>query len=237
MNTFSISEIIDETIDFFKQHYEYILPFSLFYTILSVLLTFIPAGTNLVIQLLILPLGFSYPFFAHRYEQLKVKSFKYFFEVYNYFFKYFGAKIISGIIILILLSPILINMYELLGNYDNDMQKLMQAYIEHKIKLPDNLALPMLICPLLLIFSLPFILYIEYIAIIDNYNLIDALKQSYNIGFRFYTKIFTILLLSFVATFAGLLTLGFGFIVILPFIYLLHYFSYKKISQLAGINS
>lgn len=239
MNSFSISETIDETIDYLKQHYEYVLPFSLFYVILTIVLSLVEIDpkARLLIQLIVLPLSFSFQYYALKYNQTGLKSFKHFFEVYTCFFKYLGTKIVSGIIILILISPILFTMFQLVENYNFDTEKLMHDIQKQSIKLPANMSLTILISSLLVIFSLPFLLFIEYIAIIDNYGVFESLKLSYHIGSKYYAKIFGILVLSFIATFAGILTCGFGFIVILPFIYLLNYFTYKKLSKLMGIET
>lgn len=229
MHSIKIREIFDQSVDFFKQHYEFLLPFSLLYFVLNLPQQFIKSVWMMPVMLIVMPLSFAIPFFVDRLHRGQEKKFSLFFEVYNYFFKYFAITILRGIIILILLSPFLYTFMDVIKEYDFDMHKLNDAIQAQSIHVNDNTIISMVASFLLVIFSLPFLLLNEYFGILDDYSIADSFKKAYEAGVRNYFSLFGILILSFIILFAGLCACCIGVIFALPLIYIIYYYTYRAI--------
>jgi hypothetical protein len=214
--------------DFIKSHYEYILPFSLAYLVIQVGLSIIKSPFTLPFSLLLLPLSFAIPYFAHKIEMGSQKRFGLFFEVYSYFFKFFGLAIMKYLIVIIIFSPFLFNIADVLKEFNYDVDKMMLAIQSKEYVLNTATLLNFLGCTVLMLLITPFILFVEFFAILNDEGIMESFKKSYAYGVKFYFSIFMILILAFAATFAGMCTCGFGLIVILPYIYLLFYYAFKN---------
>jgi len=227
MQKLKISDLINKSIDFIKAHYEYILPFSLLYVILQLPSGFIKSAWMLPLSLLLLPLAFSIPYFANKVENGEPKRFGLFFEVYSYFFKFFGIAFVKWMIMLLIFSPLMINLVDVLKDFNYDAEKLMLA-IQTKNYIPNqSTVLTFFGCMFLFLFLLPFIMFVEFYAILDDLDIMESFKKSYEIGVRNYMTILLILIVAFAATFAGMCTCGIGLVLAIPFIYLLFYYAYK----------
>jgi uncharacterized membrane protein len=229
MNSLKIREIFNQSVDFFKLHYEYLLPFSLLYFVLNLPQQFIKSVWMMPVMLIVMPLAFAVPYFVDRITRRQEKKFSLFFEVYNYFFKYFAISILRGIIILILLSPFLYTFMDVIKEYDFDMQKLNEAIQANSIHLSENTIISMVVSFLIVVLCLPFLLLNEYFGILDDYSIIDSFQKAYEAGVRNYFSLFGILILSFVILFAGLCACCIGVIFALPLIYIIYYFTYRAI--------
>ena len=232
MSSLHIREIFDKSVDFFKAHYEYLLPFSLLYFLLQLPPSIIKSIWMTPLSVLIIPLGFSIPFFADRIHRGEQKRFGLFFDIYNFFFKYFGFTLLRGLIILLLLSPFLYSFIDVMKEYNYDMEKINQAIAMKTIHFSGNSLLMMGISMLLVLLSLPFILFPEFYGILDGHGILDSFKMAYESGARHYFKIFGIVVLSVLILFAGLISCCIGLIFALPIIYLMYYFAYRTIEPL-----
>lgn len=227
MNKFNIKELMNKSIDFIKAHFEYLLPFSLVYLVVQVGLNFIKSPYTLPFSILLLPLSFAIPYFAHKINTGSEKRFGLFFEVYSYFFKFFGIAFIKYIIVLIIYLPFIINIVDVLKEFNYDVDAMMQAIQSKSYVLNSATLLNMLGCTMLMLVVFPFILFVEYFAILDDENIIEAFKKSYAYGVKYYFSIFMVLIIAFVVTFISLcISCGIVLIVSIPFIYLLFYFAF-----------
>lgn len=234
MSSLHIREIFDKSVDFFKAHYEYLLPFSLLYFLLQLPPSIIKSVWMTPLSVLVIPLGFSIPYFTDKVLRGTEKSFGLFFEIYSFFFKYFGFTLIRGLIILILLSPFLYSFIDVMKEYNYDMEKINQAMMMKTIHFSKNSLIMMGISMLLVLFSLPFILFPEFYGILDGYGFGDSFTKAYEAGAKHYFKIFGIVILSVFILFAGLCACCIGLIFALPIIYLMYYFAYRTIEPLKG---
>lgn len=228
MNKFSLKDLMNSSSDFIKAHYEYILPFSLVYLVVQVGLSLIKSSFTLPFSLLLLPLSFSIPFFAHKLHTGSEKRFGLFFEVYSYFFKFFGLAVIKYIILVIIFSPFLLSIADVLKEFNYDIDKMMQSIQDKSYVLNSATLLNFVGCAFLFLLITPFILFVEFFAILNDEDILKSLKKSYASGVKYYFSIFSILIISFVVTFIGMCTCGFGLIVALPYIYLLFYFAFRR---------
>ncbi len=235
MNKINVSEITDKAVDFYKSHYEYLLPFSLFYVLINLPLklpfSYGPLnGVILPLTILVLPLAFSIPFFAEKISQNETKKrFGLFFEIYNYFFKFFGIQLLRWLIILVMLLPFILSFVEVLSGYDYDPEKLQKA-IDNRTFVPSfRLLITLLVTFFLMIFSAPFLLFVEYYGILDGHSITSSFVKSYHLGASQYLKILSIILLSFLAAVAGIMACVIGFVFAFPFIYLLYYYTYRAL--------
>lgn len=228
MNKFNIKELMNKSSDFIKAHYEYILPFSLVFLVVQLGLNLIKSSFTLPFSILLLPLSFAIPYFAHKLNSSSEKRFGLFFEVYSYFFKFFGIAIIKYIIVLIIYLPFIINIVDVLKEFNYDVDAMMQAIQSKAYVLNSATLLNVLGCTMLMLVVFPFILFVEYFAILDDESILDSFKKSYAYGVKYYFSIFMILIIAFVVTFIGMCTCGFGLIVAIPYIYLLFYFAFRS---------
>lgn len=230
MNTIHIREAFDKSVDFMKAHYEYILPFSLLFILLQLPPQFIPSTAMTIYTLLLIPLGLSIPYFADSVQRGQEKKFSTFFEIYRYSGKIFGVTIIKCLIILLLVSPFLYVFMDTLKEYDYDMQKINQAIQLRTIELPTNTLSMFGISLLLLLFCMPFILFNEYFAVLNNMGILESFQKSYEVGVRNYFKIFGVVIVSMIFVMLGFLACGIGLIFAFPMVYLLYYFAFRQVA-------
>jgi hypothetical protein len=220
---------VTKTIDFMKMHYEYILPFSFLFFVLTLFLGFISAQFKLIMLLLILPLTLSVPYFVHKIEQGSQKKFGLFFEVYNSFFKFVGANVLKSFIIVVILSPMFYLMADVMEQFNFDENKLKLA-LENKSFVPSkNLSITTFICIFLVLFSLPYILFVEYFAVLGDKGIGASFKHAYHLGSKYYFPLILLLIVQFsILTLGTILTCGFVFLIAFPFFNILYYYIYKQ---------
>lgn len=227
-NTFSIGSIWQKSVDFFKAHYEYILPFSFIYFILQLPSALIKSAWTLPFTLLLLPLSFSVSYFAHKVETGTPQRFGLFFEVYTYFFKFFGINLLRYLIILLLFIPVGIDLYSLLEPFNYDAEAMIKAIQQKQFALPSPLLIKIVALSMIALVIYPFLLFQEYFAILDDQSIFAAFKNGFLFGAKNYFRIIGVVLIAFAATFAGMCTCGFGLIATIPFVYLMLYFAYRE---------
>jgi uncharacterized membrane protein len=233
MNKLNIREIINQSIDFFKMHYEYLLPFSLSYIVFNLPSSFIKSVWTLPLTILIMPLAFSIPYFADRIERHQEKKFSLLFEIYHYALKYFAFTILRGIILMILLAPFIYSVWDIVGSYDFDMEKFNEAIKVQAVDFSSESKVMMAISFILVLFSMPFILFAEYFGILDGHSILKSFALSFSAGKNHYVSIVLILIISMMLLFGGLISCCIGLVFALPLMYLIYYFTYRAICPIS----
>lgn len=233
MYNFRIREVLNSAMDFFKMHYEYLLPFSFLFFVFSLLFGFVKNEFTLLLFILVLPLTISIPYFAHKLQRGgESRRLGLFFEVYSSTFKFYGVMGLKIISMLILLSPMLYLMSDVMAKFNFDENQLKLA-IENGEFIPSkNLSITTFISILLVILSYPFFFFAEYFAVIGNESVIDSFKKSYALGYSNYSKLFALMIIHFFVMAVGsLLTCGFIFLLAFPLFNLIYYFIYKECQE------
>lgn len=227
MNKFNIKELMNKSSDFIKAHYEYILPFSLFFLIEEIGLKLINSPYTLPFSILLLPLSFSVAYFAHKINTGAQKRIGLFFEVYTYFFKFFGILLVKYLIILLIFSPFIFNMVDVMKEFDFDTEKLALAIQSKSYVLNKTTSLNLVCCSFLFLLIYPFIVFVEFFAILNDEDILYSFKKSYITGTKYYFSIFILLIISFICLLIGAFFCCFGLIVAVPYIFLLLYFAFR----------
>lgn len=226
---FSISETFNKSMDFFKANYEYLVPYTIFYLFLSLIVSYTPIKSiSIVMQILMIPLGFAVPYFIDKVERGEEKSFLSFFHVYKELLPYLGAKLFGMLVAIICLMPLFFSVYNLLNEFQFDINSLINEIQLGRVELPSSSKLKIAVSLFLMLSTLPFYIFLEYFMILSNDSFEEALKKSYFIGARYYFHIIGLLISVFVLMLIGVIFCMFGLIVAIPLIYSMFYFSYKQ---------
>lgn len=230
------SQILEKSIDFMKRHYEHLLPFALFYAFISIPGQFLPKSISLVLSVLLLPMSFSISYYIDKVEKDQAYSYNTFLEVYRYSGKYLGITIIRTFITLLFFVPFIISMLGILTQYDFDMNAVSKAMVENDLNISGSAKLSLFIGILLALLSSPFVLFVEYFAILDKYSISESFKKSIVAGRSNYGQLIIILIMSIAAAFIGLAACCIGIIGTLPIIYLLYYYSYRVVEPIQTLD-
>ena len=206
-STFTIRQIFDESWEFFKQHYEYLLPFSLIFFVIQSPTFFIDNPFVVIpITLILLPLGVSIPYYADHISDGGEKIFSVLFDTVRYFFKILIISILKFIFFAILFAPFLLFFvnnfidFEALKGADfiNINEKLNDAII----KSPDLLDVKNIkaflgigtVTAILALLVSPILMFPEYYAVLDNYSIMDSFKKSIQDVSKNYFKVLLMLI-------------------------------------------
>jgi hypothetical protein len=226
---YSISEIFNKSMDFFKANYEYLVPYTIFYLFLSVIVSYTPIKSiSIVVQILMVPLGFAVPYFIDSVSRGENKSFITFFNVYKALLPYLGAKLFGMFVAIICLMPLFFSLYNLLNEFQFDVNLLITEIQNGRVELPSSSKIKIAVSLFLMVSTLPFYIFLEYFMILSKDSFEIALKKSYHIGVRYYAQIIGLFVSAFVLMFLGFATCVFGLIVAIPLIYSMFYFSYDQ---------
>jgi hypothetical protein len=229
---YSISEIFNKSMDFFKANYEYLVPYTIFYLFLSVIVSYTPIKSiSIVMQILMIPLGFAVPFFIDSVNRGEEKSFLKFFQVYKALIPYLGAKLFGMLVAIICLMPLFFSVYNLLNEFQFDVNLLINEIQNGRVELPSSSKIKIAVSLFLMISTLPFYIFLEYFMILSKDTFETALKKSYHIGVRYYFHIIGLFISVFILMFIGFATCFFGLIVAIPLIYSMFYFSYNQLKN------
>ncbi len=229
---FSISETFNKSMDFFKANYEYLVPYTIFYLFLSVIVSYTPIKSiSIVMQILMIPLGFAVPYFIDSINRGEEKSFFTFFHVYKALLPYLGAKLFGMLVAIICLMPLFFSLYNLLNEFQFDINLLINEIQNGRVELPSSSKIKIAVSLFLMISTLPFYIFLEYFMILSKDTFETALKKSYHIGVRYYFHIIGLFISVFILMFIGFATCFFGLIVAIPLIYSMFYFSYNQLKN------
>lgn len=225
---FSISEIFNKSMDFFKANYEYLVPYTIFYLFLSLIVSYTPIKSiSIGMQILMIPLGFAIPYFIDKVVRENEKSFLSFFQVYKELLPYLGAKLFGMLVAIICLMPLFFSVYNLLNEFQFDVNSLISEIQLGRVELPSSSKLKIAVSLFLMLSTLPFYIFLEYFMILSKDSFEEALKKSYFIGAKYYFKIWLLFISVFILMFIGVATCVFGLIVAIPLIYSMFYFSFQ----------
>jgi hypothetical protein len=218
--------------DFFKANYEYLVPYTIFYLFLSVIVSYTPIKSiSIVMQILMIPLGFAVPYFIDSINRGEEKSFFTFFHVYKALLPYLGAKLFGMLVAIICLMPLFFSLYNLLNEFQFDINLLINEIQFGRVELPSSSKIKIAVSLFLMISTLPFYIFLEYFMILSKDTFETALKKSYHIGVRYYFHIIGLFISAFILMFIGFATCFFGLIVAIPLIYSMFYFSYNQLKN------
>jgi hypothetical protein len=218
--------------DFFKANYEYLVPYTIFYLFLSVIVSYTPIKSiSIVMQILMIPLGFAVPYFIDSVNRGEEKSFFTFFHVYKALLPYLGAKLFGMLVAIICLMPLFFSLYNLLNEFQFDINLLINEIQNGRVELPSSSKIKIAVSLFLMISTLPFYIFLEYFMILSKATFETALKKSYHIGVRYYFHIIGLFISVFFLLFIGFATCFFGLIVAIPLIYSMFYFSYNQLKN------
>lgn len=228
-----IEHILYKTIDFFKKNYEYLIPFALIYLILCIPGQFLPQGISACIQLIMLPLSFSFAYFVDRVEKGYDRKFSDFFDIYRHTGKYLAIIILRALITIVLFTPFIIVAFRVISEYNFDVKAIEEAMKSQNFNITSNEKLSLAISFLLVIFTTPFLLFNEYFAILDKYSISDSFRFSFEAGKKHYGLIFASIILSIGIGMIGLVACCIGVVLIsMPLIYPMFYYTYRQINPI-----
>lgn len=240
----SVKSAFNQAMDFFKQHYEHLLPFSLIFFIILIPTFFIKNPiVNLVITLLFIPLTMSIPYYADMISNGEDKSFSVLFDTVKFLPKLAAVFIIKYIILLILFIPLILFFYnnidmELMTNMDYaTLSKELPELIKNNKLFKNGGSVSGLMqtyfWTFLLIFLItPFFIFVEYFLVLGNQSIAQSFKSSIMGVYKNYGKVILFMILLIITTsIIAIMTCSFGLIFIIPIVFLTLYYFYKKLSE------
>ena len=224
-----IREIINQSVDFFKSHYEFLLPFSLIYFVLSILGAVIPEPIRTIFSLLMLPLAFGCQYFIDRVYKGHEKKFSLFFDIYRQSLKYISISFLKVLIFLIIFLPFLTTIYSELEFYHFNQEEIMKAIQTGSFNFSHQSRLYLAVSMVIALMSAPFLVFVEYYGLLDGYGVMESFQKSYHTGAKYYLSIFKVLLVSVGVVLIGFMGCCIPVLAAFPFMYLLYYHAYRMI--------
>jgi hypothetical protein len=224
-----VREIINQSVDFFKSHYEYLLPFSLIYFVLSILGAFVPEPIRTIYSLLMLPLAFGCQYFIDRVYKGDEKKFSIFFDIYRQSMKYIAISFLKVIIFLIIFLPFLTTIYADLEFYHFNQEEILKAIQTQNFNFSHQSRLYLAISMIIALMSSPFLLFVEYYGLLDGFDVVESFQKSYHTGAKYYLSIFKVLLVSVGVILIGFIGCCLPVLAAFPFMYLIYYHAYRMI--------
>ncbi|MFY7861229.1 MAG: hypothetical protein ACOVP5_03305, partial [Chitinophagales bacterium] len=218
-----IREIINQSVDFFKSHYEFLLPFSLIYFVLSIFRFFIPGPGQTIYSLLILPLAFGCQYFIDRVYKGHEKKFSLFFDIYRLSLKYISISFLKVLIYLIIFLPFLTTIYSELEFYHFNQEEIMKAIQTNSFNFSHQSRLYLAVSMVIALMSAPFLLFVEYYGLLDGYGVMESFQKSYHTGAKYYLSIFKVIIVSEGVNIIGFMGCCILTIVTFPLVCLIYY--------------
>jgi hypothetical protein len=224
-----IRDIINQSVDFFKSHYEFLLPFSLIYFVLSILGAIVPEPIRTIYSLLMLPLAFGCQYFIDRVYKGDEKKFSIFFDIYRQSIKYVAISFLKVVIFLIIFLPFLTTIYADLEFYHFNQEEILKAIQTQNFNFSHQSRLYLAITMIIGLMSSPFLLFVEYYSLLDGFDVVESFRKSYHTGAKYYLSIFKVLIVSVGVMLIGFIGCCLPVLASFPFMYLIYYHAYRMI--------